>query len=710
MKRLTPLAMILVCVALSGTAGAATYYWDIDGANPGAGGATPSGTWNGVNTYWNDDSTGGGGGTLIASPMTGDILTFSAGAYATGSYNVTISGTGNAASLIFEDGTATVTGGTLNLAAAGVVGGNNAATATINSTITGAGTSFTKSGTGTVALGTSLPSGTLTVDGGGTLDIGSTSSSVSGIVLTNGSITGAGTVTSNGGGFDAMNLYNGSISAALAGTAPVGLYKRAGGNVTLSGLNTFTGDIYAGTAGGGTLSFHTMSNKGAPSAIGAGDATAGWGDFFINTPSHSKVTYQYTGPSVTTDRGLYAHQYQDRSGPASVGGSLGTFEITNSGVTVGLLGQSVWGSGSGGGKIFKGPGSGLSTLNFGPVRLWYTGGDGGHYYGTSSLNVNIASLLCNAGGTGQTILDFDGPSNSIGNINFTIAKNLSLWGAGTTTLTGANVYSGAMTVDNGTVILAGDNTGASGAWTITSDGILRVGSGGAAGTLSTGTISNAGQLIFNRSDTTYVAPNNISGAGSLQQLGSGKTTLSGTNTYTGPTNVTAGTLLINGNQSAATGNVTVASGATLGGAGSIGGAITIDGGGAIAPGDSIDTLTGTSVTWNSDNSQAGMVFELSTIDNTSDLLNLSGTLTKGAGASFLFDFTGGKVGETYTLVNFASSPGFAVGDFVDNLGIGGEFTLSATQLQFTIVPEPSSLILAACGLLGLLRCGRRRRR
>ena len=44
-------------------ADAVNYYWDINGATAGAGGAgAPSGSWDGVNTYWNVDSTGANSG------------------------------------------------------------------------------------------------------------------------------------------------------------------------------------------------------------------------------------------------------------------------------------------------------------------------------------------------------------------------------------------------------------------------------------------------------------------------------------------------------------------------------------------------------------------------------------------------------------------------------------------------------------------------
>ncbi|CUK24171.1 Outer membrane protein IcsA autotransporter precursor [Achromobacter sp. 2789STDY5608615] len=96
-----------------------------------------------------------------------------------------------------------------------------------------------------------------------------------------------------------------------------------------------------------------------------------------------------------------------------------------------------------------------------------------------------------------------------------VAKN----GAGTMTLTGDNVYTGRTTINAGT---------------------LRIGDGGATGSLQ-GNVANNAALVFNRSDTlTYGG--RLSGTGSLTQAGAGTLILTGTNIYSGDTLVDAGTL------------------------------------------------------------------------------------------------------------------------------------------------------------------------
>ncbi|CDG17325.1 autotransporter outer membrane beta-barrel domain-containing protein [Xenorhabdus doucetiae] len=84
-----------------------------------------------------------------------------------------------------------------------------------------------------------------------------------------------------------------------------------------------------------------------------------------------------------------------------------------------------------------------------------------------------------------------------------------------------------------------------GAVKVLSGSALRLGDGQTTGRLS-GDIDNQGDLYFNRSDkATY--QHNINGAGSVHQIGSGTTILTGANTYTGETKIESGTLQLGDN-------------------------------------------------------------------------------------------------------------------------------------------------------------------
>src|ERR1041385_6031246 len=138
---------------------AATNYWDIDGVVPGAGGVTPSGTWDtGTTANWTADSTGSSAATTWTA---NDTAVFSAGTDASGSYAVTIPTTAAAGAVTVEEGTISMLTGTLDFGSAnGVFDIASGATWSVS----GAGTGFvtgtggiTKNGAGILELGGTMP-------------------------------------------------------------------------------------------------------------------------------------------------------------------------------------------------------------------------------------------------------------------------------------------------------------------------------------------------------------------------------------------------------------------------------------------------------------------------------------------------------------------------------------------------------------------------
>jgi autotransporter-associated beta strand protein len=219
--------------------GTPSRYWDIDalGETAGAGGATPSGTWDGSTTNWNSD--GSGVGTKVAWSA-GSGAVFSAGNDATGSYTVTISGTQSASTVTFEDGTVTLTGGQLNLTGAvHSIAANSGVTATIDSVIGGTD-GLSKEGAGTLVLtaseaysgATSINSGTLQLGNGGTT----------------GALPAASAITVNDRlTFNRSNAVTQGVDfggAPIAGTG--GLTQSGSGTLTLNAANTFSGTTRAG--------------------------------------------------------------------------------------------------------------------------------------------------------------------------------------------------------------------------------------------------------------------------------------------------------------------------------------------------------------------------------------------------------------------------------------------------------------------------------
>lgn len=159
-------AIALGMAFATSTLRAADSFWDINGATPGAGGTAPAGPWDATTANWSADSTGS---SPTAAWTPGDTAVFSAGNDATGAFTVTVSSTQTVAGVRVEEGTVTLSGGTLSL---DVTGGGTMDVATgliISSVITGGANNqtLTKTGTGSLVLsGANTYTGLTTVNGG----------------------------------------------------------------------------------------------------------------------------------------------------------------------------------------------------------------------------------------------------------------------------------------------------------------------------------------------------------------------------------------------------------------------------------------------------------------------------------------------------------------------------------------------------------------
>lgn len=186
-------------------------------------------------------------------------------------------------------------------------------------------------------------------------------------------------------------------------------------------------------------------------------------------------------------------------------------------------------------------------------------------------------------------------------------RTLTKSGGGTLDLTGANTFTGGVTLQSGPLRVG--NNSALGTGTLTIQGGTLASSSSVARSLAN-PIVVAGNFILGQAGTatgpvtlsgpmnlvaatrmitvSNAGPNVISGAisggASLTKAGPGALTLSGANTYTGPTVVSnTGTLLVNGSLKSS--SLTVRTGATFGGNGSVAGAVLVSSGGKLAPGN-----------------------------------------------------------------------------------------------------------------------------
>jgi autotransporter-associated beta strand protein len=221
-------------------------------------------------------------------------------------------------------------------------------------------------------------------------------------------------------------------------------------------------------------------------------------------------------------------------GSGGATGTLGTGAVVNDGALEFLRSDAVHVNGdiSGTGSLTQsGTGttvltgtntfSGGTTISAGTLQL----GNGGTTGALIGDVANGGALVFNRSNTHS----FGGVISGSG--------SLTQAGSGTTILAGNNLYSGTTTIAAGT---------------------LQVGAGGTTGALGTGGVVNNGTLAFDRRDAVVLS-SDITGVGTLAQIGDGSLILTGANSYAGGTTILKGTLQVGDGGttgSLGTGNVT----------------------------------------------------------------------------------------------------------------------------------------------------------
>ncbi len=196
-------------------------------------------------------------------------------------------------------------------------------------------------------------------------------------------------------------------------------------------------------------------------------------------------------------------------------------------------------------------------------------------------------------------------------------------------------------------------------------GTLAIGNGGTSGSV-TGDITNNGTLAFDRSDN-FTFANLVTGSGTIRQIGSGTTFLTGNNgAFAGTTSVEAGTLSVNGILG---GTLDLFSGGRLQGIGQVGNTVNA---GTVAPGNSIGTLT-----ISGDYAGSGGVLEIESVlgDDTSSTDRLLVTGNTSGNTNVRVVNLGGAGGQTVEGIKIVDAGGISAGTF----SLIGDYVLDGQQ-------------------------------
>jgi autotransporter-associated beta strand protein len=594
------------------------------------------------------------------------------------------------------DGVVTSSSGTLTIGSSGdltalaglnITGGGLAGTGAINGNVTYSST--TASTFGGVVAGTS----SLTMKGSSTLTLsatntytGATTVSAGTLQVGNGSagnLSGTSVVTVSGTGALAVDLASGSTftdGVVLSGTGASfkALETGAGNSQTISGIISGTG-VFNQAGTGKTI----IASGTGDTYTGATNITAGTLQV-DGTLAAASIVNVGTGGTLAGGGTINGKATLTGNGVISLGSTgtiAGTLTVTggnwsNLGTVDGVVTSS--------GGLFN-----ISGTVTAPAGLAVTGGTLG---GTGALD----GKLTYSSGTSSTF----GGAIADGSALSTLTVSNS---AATLTLTGANTYTGATSVNLGTLQIGNGASGnLSGTGTVTVAGSSSL----AVDLVNGGAFTNA--VALNATGTALKAINTVgnsqtisgivSGTGAFDQNGAGTTIIPvGTSeTYTGVTNINAGTLDVEGTLAAGS-TVTVGANGTLAGGGTIHGKAIGNGTFNLSGGTIGGALAVTGGKWTGSGTVDGAV------TSATGAFNIGGTLTAPLGLTV----TSGTLAGSGTLVGKLTYSSATSSTFVGIIADGSApsaVTLSNAAATLTLA-GPNTYTGATTVSMGTLQIG-----
>ena len=585
---------LAIVLAVSATAVAqSTVYWDIDGATPGAGGPTPSGTWSGTAANWSSSPAGDVATAAWVSGTgagDGNVAYFSAGSDATGSFTVTIDGTNFGSGLVVNQGTVNLAGsgfmalggGTATVRQGTTLGINNQSriTQTAGGLLVLDGGTLLMSNTGNAgSLWTALGAGIQISPNGGTVNYNVGNN----VTIFQGAFLGDGGTISNGGAQTLTKTGTSELRVQGAQTANYtiaklnilgGLY-RIGSSTNSSGTQLSTETGFGALPFGETADAITLNGG----AIGVSTAiatdpfrgiTLGSSGGVINATSAAlTLNGPITGPGALRaigSRGITLTNANTATGGVIIGSDLAMVGgiLTTTGGTLTINGDTNLGAVPGSVdptnvQLGTATAAGQLTVNattlFPATRGFRVGGAGGTLSTVTAATVTLAGPLSGTGGfikTSSGTLVLSGSN--------TISGGITSFGGGLLEVSSdANLGAVSGTLQPAALTLAGATTSgrvrASETFTMNANRGITINVGGTTASPLGGTIDVA-------TDKTLTVPGPISGAGRLTKSGSGTLVLSGSSSYAGTTTVSSGTLVVSGVISGTAG-ASVLGGATL---------------------------------------------------------------------------------------------------------------------------------------------------